>query len=377
MSGLIRKVLRDGGPGFCQFAITDACNARCAFCNFNADAEPSRKRVFVEPEQAARALEVLARNGVEYVAFVGGEPALHPALGELLSHSRQLGMTTLVCTNGATLTAQWVEHLADAGLDSVIISIDAADAETHERNRGLPGVCSRIADANSRFRALGVSTTASVTISRLIPDLEALPVFLESLGFDAVTFSYPLRMLQSSFRGFSSSNLINYSADELCLAFDQILGLKRRFPVLNPAASLEEMKRFVRGERQLFPCLAGFKYFYLDWKFDLYRCHAWHEPMCAIWDFDSSKLVRDGCTKCMIDCYRDASVLQGIAVAVYDAWRCASRGQIATAFGRAINRSALGSARAVLERGAWARRVRLPGNGAKNALRGVTTPRNR
>ena len=35
--------------------------------------------------------------------------------------------------------------------------------------------------------------------------------------------------------------------------------------------------------------------------------------MCGIYDFDETKLIRDGCTKCMIDCYRDPSVLQFVA----------------------------------------------------------------
>jgi MoaA/NifB/PqqE/SkfB family radical SAM enzyme len=358
MSGLIRRVVRDGGPGFCQFAITDACNAHCAFCNFRVEASAPDKRVFVDAERAAQAIDILAANGVEYLAFVGGEPALHPSLDNLISHSKRLGMTTLLCTNGATLGRETIDQWAYSGLGSIIISIDATDVETHERNRGLPGVCSRIADANDWFRTLGVPTAASVTISRLVPDLDALPAFLKSLGFDRVTFSYPLRALESSFRGYSLSDLVTYTDDELCAIFDSILELKRRFTVLNPSESIREMKRFVRSERQIFPCLAGFKYFYLDWEFDLYRCHAWHEPMCQIWDFDSSKLVRDGCTKCMIDCYRDASVLQGIAVASHDAWQHLNRLQPLAAARCVFNGTALGSLRAVVETGAWQQQVK-------------------
>lgn len=349
-------MLSDGGPGFCQFAITDACNARCKFCNFSLDVSDAASRVYVPVDQALRSIDVLADIGVGYIAFVGGEPTMHAGLPGMLAHARQRGVKSLVCTNGALLTRDRVEEYAQAGLDSVIISIDAPNVEDHERNRGLPNVCARIAEANRYLPTAGVTTTASVTISRLLGDLTELPGFLTKMGFDEVTFSYPLRELASTFRGYSESGLIAYSDEELISVFDQIKALKRHIHVANPTASLEEMQRFIRGEKQVFPCLAGCKYFFLDWHLDLYRCHAWHEPMCRVFELDSSKLVRDGCTKCMIDCYRDASVLHYIGMALHDAWQDASRGHLAKAISRLFNRPAYESTKAIVQDLRWFRR---------------------
>ena len=89
------------------------------------------------------------------------------------------------------------------------------------------------------------------------------------------------------------------------------------------------MQRHLRGEKEKFGCLGGHKYFYLDWNLDLYRCHFWEKPMCKVWDWDESKLIRDGCTRCMIDCYRDPSVLQFVAISASDAWQQFEKGQIA------------------------------------------------
>jgi hypothetical protein len=141
-----------------------------------------------------------------------------------------------------------------------------------------------------------VHSTASVTMSRLV-DYDALPGFLEELGFASVTFSYPLTELDSNFLGYSTSDLVNYSKEDLIATFDKVKALKSRMLVLNPTASIEEMKRYINGGEQKFPCLGGFKYFYLDWNLMLWRCHNWAEPMCHISEFDETKLVRDGCTK--------------------------------------------------------------------------------
>ena len=123
--------------------------------------------------------------------MLGGEPLLHPDLNEMIAHASSIGMAPMIVTNAGLLTPDRIKQLAEAGLVSVIISIDAAEVGKHEENRGLRGVCDRIKIANQEFKKYKIGTTASVTMSRLIDDYQALPPFLTELGFDSVTFSYP------------------------------------------------------------------------------------------------------------------------------------------------------------------------------------------
>ena len=189
-------------------------------------------------------------------------------------------------------------------------------------------------------------------MSRLL-DLDQLPAFLTDLGFESVTFSYPLTQLNSSFLGFKKSDMVDFGRDELIDIFDKVKALKSQFRVVNPTRSLEEMQRFLRDEPQQYPCLGGYRYFYLDWKLQLWRCHFWEEPLCSIYDFDETKLVRDGCTRCMIDCYRDASTMQHIAVSAHDAVKSLRSGDLGGA-ARAITRTGnAGSIRSVIEELPW------------------------
>ncbi|MCE5324173.1 radical SAM protein [bacterium] len=350
-----RQVIKNGGPGFCQFAITDACNATCKFCNFRMDM--GIQRTFVSLENAIAAQNILAKNGIGYIAYIGGEPTIHPKLADMITHARSLGMKTIICTNGSMLSNDQISKYADAGLDSAIISVDAPSVEAHEQNRGIYGLCSRIAYANIVLHDAGIETTASVTMSKLLGDLSKMPDFLESLNFHQVTFSYPLRILGSSFRSYSDSDLIDYTNEELVDVFENVIKMKQRFRVINPTASLREMQRFIRGEKQRFACLAGYKYFYLDWNLDVYRCHAWPEPMCSIFDFEPSKLIRDGCTRCMIDCYRDASVLHEVGMAIYDAKCSLVNGHPGKAAVRFFNINTFEAVKSVLEDMSWIRRL--------------------
>jgi MoaA/NifB/PqqE/SkfB family radical SAM enzyme len=261
----------------------------------------------------------------------------------------------MICTNGGLWTEENMRGLADDGLSSVIMSIDAHDVGRHEKNRGLPDVCQKIKRANEFFQSTGIQTTASITASRLIDDYEKLPAFLESLGFRSCTFSYPLTSLASSYLSFSDSGLVNYSRDELIELFEKIKRLKQRsgYPVVNPTESLMEMQRHLRGEKERFGCLGGHKYFYLDWKLDLYRCHYWEKPMCNIYEFDQTKLIRDGCTRCMIDCYRDPSVLQFVAINASDAFNNLKQGKVISAAKNIFDSRNVTSLKAVWEDRKW------------------------
>jgi MoaA/NifB/PqqE/SkfB family radical SAM enzyme len=352
---LFREVLDHGGPGYLQFAITNICNADCDFCGFARSKFDPKARRSVTLNEAQNVVDICVRNHIGYLLFVGGEPMVHRDIRAMTSYAAERGIHPMICTNGGLWTEENMRGLTEDGLTSVIMSIDAHDIAKHEKNRGLPDVCRKIKRANEFFQGAGVQTTASITASRLIDDYDKLPTFLESLGFNSCTFSYPLTSLASSYLSFSDSGLVKYSKDELIELFEKIKQMKRRsdFPVVNPMESLTEMQRHLRGEKEKFGCLGGHKYFYLDWKLDLYRCHFWETPMCNIYEFDQSKLIRDGCTRCMIDCYRDPSVLQRVAVNASDAWQATKKGQLLTAAKHVFDSRNLTSLKAVWEDRKW------------------------
>lgn len=356
---LFKEVLAHGGPGYLQFAITNVCNAKCDFCGFAVDKFDPRARCSVTLEQAHDVIDIAFKNHIGYLLFVGGEPLVHRDLRAMVRYAAERGIHPMVCTNGSLWTDRNMRQLASDGLTSVIMSIDAHDIARHEKNRGLPDVCRKIQRANEVFAELGVQTTASVTASKLIDDYDKLPDFLGEMGFTSCTFSYPLNALNSSYLSFSDSSLVSYKRDELIGVFEKIKTMKARsgFPVVNPRESLNEMQRHLRGEKEKFGCLGGHKYFYLDWHLNLYRCHFWEKPMCSVYDWDDSKLIRDGCQRCMIDCYRDPSVLQHVAINASDAWNNLKRGRVIHAAKNILDSRNLTSIRAVWEDRKWIGKV--------------------
>lgn len=328
MAGLVRR----GGPAICNIAVTNACNATCEFCNFAHDKGKVETLRWIDADRFGAALDILYARDIRYINFFGGETLLHPRLPELVAMVTDRDMGAIVITNGWLLPSR-LEELAKAGLRTVAISIDSAQMSRHEANRGLKGLGRRIAEANARMPELGMQAFAQVTMSRLVTDYQALVAVLRELGFAALTFSYPQNSaLGSTTLAWSSeSRLVNFTTGELVDAFDAADSLRDRFPVNNPRPSMRDMQRHLRGEPEHFECYAGYKSFYMDWNFDIWRCDRWAERMCSVWDFPNQPAIRDGCTACIADCYRDSSVMLHFAVSIGDSLDRLANGEILAA----------------------------------------------
>ena len=326
------RLIRHGGPAICNIAVTNSCNARCDFCNFANGKVPKHDLRWIDADRFDGALEILHARNIRYLNIFGGEPLLHPRLTDMIAKALVRNMAPAIITNGWLLPAK-LDDLAACGLKTIYISIDAPVIEAHETNRGLHGLCERIVAATSRMPGLGITPVAQIAMSKLISDYRALVPFLRRLGFVAATFSYPQQapLGSSSLAWSSTSKLMQFSPDDLLSAFDQLDDLREIFPVNNPSASIADMKRHVKGEAEHFACYGGYKSFYMDWNYDVWRCDAWSERMCSVWDFLETPLVRDGCTGCIADCYRDSSVMLHFAVSLGDALDHLGQGRVLSA----------------------------------------------
>jgi hypothetical protein len=70
----------------------------------------------------------------------------------------------------------------------------------------------------------------------------------------------PASALRLVVSGYSeNSRRIDFDSAELVRVWVAIKSLKGRFPVMNPAASIDDIELFVRREEQMFACVGGYK----------------------------------------------------------------------------------------------------------------------
>ena len=110
---------------YARISVTDRCNLRCVYCLPESE---GGGQVTMPFEDVMRVGRVLASLGVRKFKITGGEPTLRPDIVDIVRDLKSLpGVTDVtLTTNGLTL-AKLAAPLAEAGLDSVNISLDSLD----------------------------------------------------------------------------------------------------------------------------------------------------------------------------------------------------------------------------------------------------------
>lgn len=81
-----------------------------------------------------RVCQILAENGIQKIKLTGGEPLVRRRLPELAAALKQIpGIKSLTITTNGVLLEEMYDALADAGVDSVTISLDTLDASVYRQ----------------------------------------------------------------------------------------------------------------------------------------------------------------------------------------------------------------------------------------------------
>lgn len=142
---------------------TAACNLACVHCR---RLEVGATRDELTTAEARAMIDGIAAVGRPILVFSGGEPLMRPDIWELLAHARAAGLTLALATNGTTVDRAAAERIRAAGVARVSISLDGADAATHDAFRGQAGSFAAALAGQAHLRALGVGTQVNCTVAR-------------------------------------------------------------------------------------------------------------------------------------------------------------------------------------------------------------------
>lgn len=127
---------------------------------------------------------------VPSLIFTGGEPTLVSYLPELIKYSSSKPLCVGLMTNGSCLDERSARKLVDAGLKHVNISLDGAEAKTHDRFRGRRGSFARAVDSIRLFKDMGIKVeTTSVIHSESEGEIDDIIRLGKSLGLDNMKFT--------------------------------------------------------------------------------------------------------------------------------------------------------------------------------------------
>lgn len=139
------KRMKEGGLVFLNMPLPIKCNYKCLKC-FSGGSDlynEDLKKRDIYPnfnESLRKSLITEANNlGAKTLVIAGaGEPTLYPNLDNLLEYTGNLGMNSIVFTNGLDLSKERAKHLFDSGT-SIVFSYDSTNPNTYDILTGTKG----------------------------------------------------------------------------------------------------------------------------------------------------------------------------------------------------------------------------------------------
>lgn len=175
----------DNKPRLIFWEVTKGCNLRCIHCRASATELSSPNDL--ETRRALGIIDQIAEAANPILVLSGGEPLFRSDIFQLARYATDKGLRVALATNGTLVTKDVARMIVDAGVKRVSISLDGADALTHDSFRGIPGAFDAAVYGLRNLKSLGMSVQINMTIAR--HNAHQLPQVLElakALGADAL-----------------------------------------------------------------------------------------------------------------------------------------------------------------------------------------------
>lgn len=197
-----------------RVSLLNTCNLNCFYCtmgsedDINFDHRPQKSALFFS--------EIISRLhnqlDLETIRLTGGEPLLYRELPELIRNLKLIGIPKISMTSNGYLLQRQAVALAEAGLQSINVSLDAMDevsfykmAKRKHLDRVLSGIEAAL--------ALGIEVKLNAVIMKGMNEEQIIP--LVDYAFDK---NIPIRFLE-----IMSMGHLHHESDKYLFSQQQLL----------------------------------------------------------------------------------------------------------------------------------------------------------
>ena len=174
-------------PFMVSYSITTECNLKCKHCYSESVDQPAPDEL--STEEALRLMDDLSKWGIGLLVIDGGEPLCREDLFDIVKYASSKGLRTTIGSNGTLIDKAMARKMLDAGVKSVAISVDGADAETHDSFRGIAGAFEQTIKGLEACRTAGLPFQFNTVIRKeTLPQLEDMLRLAVDYGANAAEF---------------------------------------------------------------------------------------------------------------------------------------------------------------------------------------------
>ncbi len=172
-------------PRLIFWELTKKCNLACAHCR--AEAEEIDFTDELEFGQIQKIINDIVIVSKPILVLTGGEPLFRKDIFDIAEYAAQKGMRVALATNGTMINEDTADKIKNAGIARASISIDGADAESHDDFRRIPGSFEGALNGARLLRKKGVEFQFNSTITkRNVHQIDDILKLAEAEGAKAV-----------------------------------------------------------------------------------------------------------------------------------------------------------------------------------------------
>lgn len=191
-----------------SWIINNACNLKCIHCYPNSGVEC--KNDFKNSD-----FQKIYNNfdGIHFhrIFLSGGEPILDRNFKKYLKIAKQISEEVFICSNGTLLTEKKLDELIEGGVNGIVLSCQAIDADTAFNIYGNAQVPSLVFSAIQRIQRFNLALSVEVSLMKQnVQDLDTIIERLIAVGVKSLSFKRLLPVGRGDTRGIGLSKIENY-----------------------------------------------------------------------------------------------------------------------------------------------------------------------
>lgn len=151
-------------PRLIFWETTAGCNLHCIHCRRITVADQLLPQDLSTAE-SFDLIDQIASFARPILILSGGEPLFRPDIFDIARYASDSGLIVAMATNGTLITPDVAQKIKDSGIRRVSISLDGADAETHDFFRGQ-GNFERALQGMRHLGAVGLPYQINTTVAK-------------------------------------------------------------------------------------------------------------------------------------------------------------------------------------------------------------------